>query len=283
MLISSDIMNRFELHCHSCYSKGKKIPWEGIPSPKETIRHAKNAGLSGIAITDHNSSGGWKEAAAEAKRLGIVFIPGIEIDSASGHIIGLGVNEKVERDLSADETIEKIRQQGGIAIAPHPFDGEGYGIRHEFTKTDAVEVFNSFDVDRIGNFITARKAGKLGLRVVVGSDAHTLEMIGNSVIKADADDMDSVLKNIKNGSVMLEKRYIETWKIIRWLQERMGRSRNDLMGYIEKNYSGPKAAVSKFLVREFLKNPESVSWRCLAALGINIYFMKSIITPSTYL
>jgi len=274
--------SKFELHCHSYYSKGKKIPWEGIPSPSEIIKHAKKIGLSGIALTDHNSIDGLKEAEAEAKKLGIVFIPGIEINSEKGHIIGLGINEKVERGLSVDETIEKIHSQGGIAVAPHPFDGEKYGIRAEMVKADAVEVFNSFDIDRLGNFLTSRKAERLGLKKVVGSDAHAVEMIGNSFIKTDADDMDSVLKNIKQGSVELEKRYIETWKIIKWLRERMERSRPEMLDYINKNYSKPKAAVSDFLLNQFLKKPESMFWRGLMALGVNVYFMKSVLKPTSY-
>ncbi len=276
-------MNKFELHCHSYYSKGKKIPWEGIPSPKEIIRHAKKIGLAGIAITDHNTSAGWKEAKAEAKKLGIVFIPGIEISSEKGHIIGLGLNKPVATGLSVDETIEKIREQGGIAIAAHPFDGEGFGIRNEMAKADAVEVFNAFDIDRVGNFITGGRAEKLGLKKVVGSDAHTIEMLGSSFIKTNASDMDYVLKSIKNGSLGLEKKYIEEWKMVKWVEERVKRSYGDIIKYIDANYSKPKAAVAKFMLGFFMKNPESIGWRGVLRLGVNIYFFKLVLNPRTYL
>jgi flagellar biosynthesis component FlhA len=56
------------LHCHSHYSKGKVISWEALHSPAEIVRAARARGLAGIALTDHDTNKGWKEAAAEAKK-----------------------------------------------------------------------------------------------------------------------------------------------------------------------------------------------------------------------
>jgi len=275
-------MDAFELHCHSMYSKGRKIPWEGIPSPKEIIRYAKKIGLSGIAITDHNTTKGIKEGKEEAKKSGILFIPGIEISSAKGHIIGLGIEEEIKTGLSVEETVEKIHEQGGLAIAAHPFDTEKNGIRNEMVKTDAVEIFNAFNIDRIGNFIAARKAKHLNLKGVVGSDAHTLEMIGTSILKAEANDIEELFKCIKNGNIKTVNRYIEIRKVINWVKERVERSKEDVLKYISTHYSKPKAIISEFLVQEFLKKPESRAWYYLAIFGLNIYFLKSIINPNTY-
>jgi len=75
-----------DLHTHSTAS-------DGTYSPGELIRAAKNAGLVGIALTDHDTPNGLAEAAAEAKRVNIRFVPGIEISAefpAPGtlHILG---------------------------------------------------------------------------------------------------------------------------------------------------------------------------------------------------
>jgi predicted metal-dependent phosphoesterase TrpH len=75
-----------DLHTHSTAS-------DGTMSPAALMRAAKGAGLAGIALTDHDTGNGLKEAAAEAAKLGLRFVPGIEISAdypAPGtlHILG---------------------------------------------------------------------------------------------------------------------------------------------------------------------------------------------------
>jgi predicted metal-dependent phosphoesterase TrpH len=76
-----------DLHTHSTAS-------DGTLTPTDLMRAAKAAGLSAIALTDHDTGNGLKEAAAEAARLGdLQFVPGIEISAdypAPGtlHILG---------------------------------------------------------------------------------------------------------------------------------------------------------------------------------------------------
>lgn len=75
-----------DLHTHSTAS-------DGTLSPTALMRAAKAAGLAGIALTDHDTGNGLKEAAAEAAKLGLRFVPGIEISAdypAPGtlHILG---------------------------------------------------------------------------------------------------------------------------------------------------------------------------------------------------
>lgn len=63
---------RIDLHTHSTVS-------DGTERPAEVMRSAAAAGLDVVALTDHDSMLGWDEAAAEADRLGIEFVPGIEV------------------------------------------------------------------------------------------------------------------------------------------------------------------------------------------------------------
>jgi 3',5'-nucleoside bisphosphate phosphatase len=79
-----------DLHCHSTAS-------DGTLSPTEVVRLAKQSGLSALALTDHDTIAGVAEAAAEAKTLGIDFLPGIEISAeyphpGTMHILGYGVD-----------------------------------------------------------------------------------------------------------------------------------------------------------------------------------------------
>ena len=94
-------MTFVDLHCHSTAS-------DGTFSPAEVVRLAQQRGLSALALTDHDTIGGISEAAAEAKRVGIDFLPGIEISAefphpGTMHILGYGVDPQSEvlKDLTA--------------------------------------------------------------------------------------------------------------------------------------------------------------------------------------
>src|SRR6266568_4696750 len=69
----------------------------------------------------------------------------MEISSLDGHIIGLGVPNPVPRGLSGDETIQRIRQLGGVSIVAHPYDMYRSAINPEklTVMPDAIEVINS--------------------------------------------------------------------------------------------------------------------------------------------
>ena len=89
-----------DLHCHSTAS-------DGTLPPAEVVRLAQRSGLSGLALTDHDSIGGVEEAAAEARRLDVDFLTGIEISCeypppGTMHILGYGVDPMSEtlRDLT---------------------------------------------------------------------------------------------------------------------------------------------------------------------------------------
>ena len=77
--------NHIDLHTHSTAS-------DGIYSPTELLRRAKEVGLRVLALTDHDTSGGLEEAAKAAAALDIDFIPGIEINTDVGggevHVLG---------------------------------------------------------------------------------------------------------------------------------------------------------------------------------------------------
>ena len=63
---------RIDLHTHSTVS-------DGTFTPTEVIEAAVEAGLDIVALTDHDGLGGWAEAARAAERVGIGFVPGVEL------------------------------------------------------------------------------------------------------------------------------------------------------------------------------------------------------------
>ena len=79
-----------DLHCHSRAS-------DGLLRPAELVRLAHDRGLGAIALTDHDTLAGAAEAAAEARRLGVEFLTGVEISCAfprpgTLHLLGYGVD-----------------------------------------------------------------------------------------------------------------------------------------------------------------------------------------------
>ena len=77
-------MKRIDLHVHTTAS-------DSTASPAEAVRLAKEAGLSAIAITDHDTVSGYAEAAEAGKKYGVEVVPGIEISTKDGravHILG---------------------------------------------------------------------------------------------------------------------------------------------------------------------------------------------------
>ncbi len=97
-----------DLHVHSNIS-------DGTATPSEIIQMAKARNLSAIALTDHDTIDGIKEATIEAKRLGILFIEGIElsVDNGNGrviHMLGLNLNVKNPDFLELYTSYKKERE-----------------------------------------------------------------------------------------------------------------------------------------------------------------------------
>jgi predicted metal-dependent phosphoesterase TrpH len=69
-------MVKIDLHTHSTRS-------DGLDSPSQLIENAAAAGVSVIALTDHDTVSGWDEARVAAKKAGLGFVPGIEVTSVS--------------------------------------------------------------------------------------------------------------------------------------------------------------------------------------------------------
>ena len=78
-----------DLHCHSHRS-------DGTMAPLEVVRRAHANGVRVLALTDHDEVSGLAEAQAEADRLGLVFVPGVEVSvtwaDQTIHIVGLGID-----------------------------------------------------------------------------------------------------------------------------------------------------------------------------------------------
>ncbi len=136
-----------------------------------------------------------------------VIIVGQEIISNEGHIIGLGLNKRITDLRSAEETIESIHKQSGIAVAPHPFTPFGIGKKIATLPFDAIEVYNSIiGKTIIFNYLAKRQASKSKITPLASTDTSDYRYIGWSYTEVLTDEPSEIFNAIVRGEVKLKKR-----------------------------------------------------------------------------
>ena len=131
-----------DLHMHTEHSYDCSTPVADL------LDHAEKQGLGAIAITDHNEFDGALEAVELARGRALRVIPGEEVMTTSGEVIGLFLSEKIERGMSFGDTIAAIRDQGGVVYLPHPFDRlhsvpDARTLHRHLAEIDVFEVYNA--------------------------------------------------------------------------------------------------------------------------------------------
>ena len=173
-----------DLHVHTKFSGLTKYKYlvflDSVEEPKNVLKYAKKRGIDIVAVTDHNTIRGGLEAKKISKDYGVEVIVGSEIKTRDGEIIGIFLNEEIKCGLSAEETIEKIHEQGGLAIAPHPYSPLLNSLKDKimYLDIDGVEVFNAYHRDGVANSIALNKALKMKKALIGASDAHCARMVG---------------------------------------------------------------------------------------------------------
>jgi hypothetical protein len=155
-------MSAFDLHIHSKYSLDSNL------EPEVIVEVAKARGLAGIAIVDHNTIQGGIEARKVAAG-GLFIICGAEINTEIGDILGLFLAQDIH-SREAEEVINEIRSQNGVAILAHPFKRGKQAAGEIMRKLNAVEGFNSRN--GVNNKNAKLLAEEYNLPIVAGSDAH---------------------------------------------------------------------------------------------------------------
>jgi len=168
-----------DLHIHTCLSPCADL---GM-TPIKIVRHAVAAGLSIIAITDHNSAENVTSVTAAARGTGLYVIPGIEITTSEEvHIVGLF--ESCRAALSVQDIVFDHLMQGEN-------DEKLFGLQIIANEHDEVEGFDkrlligssSLDVSRTIDCIH----GNNGIAIFSHIDREANSIIGQlGFIPADA-------------------------------------------------------------------------------------------------
>ncbi|MFC6705564.1 PHP domain-containing protein [Flexivirga alba] len=114
---------RIDLHSHSTQS-------DGTETPAEVMRSAAKAGLDVVALTDHDTTRGWGQAARAVAETGVTLVPGIEIscayDGISIHLLGYFIDPldapllreleraRASRRSRAERMVERLAPDTGL-------------------------------------------------------------------------------------------------------------------------------------------------------------------------
>ena len=210
--------SKADLHIHTTFS-------DGVASVPALLEHvASQTDLKVIAITDHDCIDGAVQASRMAHQFGIDVIIGEEISTLDGDLLALFIDRPIPPHMSARESIHAIHAQGGLAIAPHPFDrsvsslGQG-SLPLAAYELDAIEGFNAgmYWFERDSNAMAQRVAEHLHLPVVGNSDSHCLSTLGRAYNRFEGNSATDLYRAIKTkqvsfyGEYWTVPDYLETW------------------------------------------------------------------------
>ena len=168
-----------DMHVHSSYSR------DSVISARAIFDCWQRTGIVPL-VCDHDTLEGSVRVmrAIHAEDPDLVPVLAEEVNTAEGEIIGLFLTGEIPPGLSAAETVDRIRDQGGLTLVPHPFcNYRGRVLRAEtrnalVDRIDLVEGHNARNLSDDEDRLAVVFASEMGIPFTVGSDAHTTLELG---------------------------------------------------------------------------------------------------------
>ena len=208
-----------DLHMHTDHSHDCAVP---VPA---LLDHAEAIGLGAIAITDHNVFSGAREAVELARDRALTVIPGEEVKTDAGEVIGLFLSEEIPRGLSMGDTIAAIRDQGGVVYLPHPFDRlhtipDASTLHRHLAEIDVFEVYNARLLFDAMNDEAVRFARKYNLTMGAGSDAHVLQGVGTGLVRMRAfETPEEFLISLRSAEIVRRPKSLLYLQGLKWVAQ----------------------------------------------------------------
>lgn len=177
-----------DMHLHTLYS-------DGTAEVRALLDHIqRHTSLDLVAITDHERIDGAIRAREihAAGDYSFELVVGEEVTTRRGHLLALYLEARIPALRSIEETLERIRDQGGVAIAPHPMAPltPSLGRRSllqlhhdpdERHRLDAIELLNPSAAGRSRQLVRQHLNEQvLRLPAVGNSDAHVLDGVATA-------------------------------------------------------------------------------------------------------
>ena len=214
-----------DLHMHTEHSHDCAVPVDAL------LDHAEAQGLGAIAVTDHNVFSGAREAAALVKGRALTVIPGEEVKTESGEVIGLFLDEEIPRGMSMGDTIAAIREQNGVVYLPHPFDRlhtipDAESLHRHLAEIDVFEVYNARLLFEGFNDEALRFARKYNLTMGAGSDAHVLQGVGTGLVRMRAfETPEEFLISLRSAEILRRPKSLVYLQGLKWVAQARERRR----------------------------------------------------------
>jgi predicted metal-dependent phosphoesterase TrpH len=143
------------------------------------------------------------------------IIVGDEVMTSEGEIIGLFLTEEVPPFLSPEETVARIKAQGGLVCIPHPCDRlrPPYLLQHDaleriITDVDLIEVFNARTILSRDSARALRLAQSHNLPGTAGSDAHIVREVGRCYIELpEFNDAQEFILAVSQGQIFRHRTF----------------------------------------------------------------------------
>lgn len=196
--MSIENSKKIDFHVHSIFSH------DAYSKPKDIVKYCKLKKIDGVLLADNS---------IETSKLlskNIICIPGCEIKTELGEVLGLFIKEKITKN-NFFEVLEKIKSQDGIFGVPHPFDifrrnSMGNNLKKIFHEIDVIEGFNSRCLLNQFNKKAQRFSKIHNIPIIAGSDAHLPREIGNAYTIVNGEDLEEIRKCVlKNKSFFTGK------------------------------------------------------------------------------
>lgn len=199
-------MKKIEFHIHTIASK------DSLQNKYFLLFMCKLRKIDCIAITDHNEIYYAQKNKCFFEKHGLDVIVGEEIFTKDGEIIGLFLSDKILPNLSAKETVNEIKKQGGLVYIPHPYDEKRAGtvlsnssLEKIKKYVDFMEVHNGRNYSSFFSDKQDEITQKYGFIPIVGSDAHTFYEVGRNYCVVDSIDKETLKHSIKKASLIKNK------------------------------------------------------------------------------
>lgn len=194
-------MIKADLHMHTCFSMDSGNTIDDI------VKKCTELKIDCVCICDHGTIEGAKKMKEIAP---FKVIVAEEVLTPKGEIMGMFLKETIPSGTSVDETVARIKEQGGLVCIPHPIDV----FRNSALETSEIIRLaenGSIDIIEVLNARTLRdkciKAShdlsiKYGLPGSAGSDAHTISEIGKAFVEMeDFSTSSEFLNSLKHASI----------------------------------------------------------------------------------
>jgi predicted metal-dependent phosphoesterase TrpH len=183
-----------DLHTHS-YPKSD----DSFMAVDDLVDAAKQRGLDGVCLTDHDAFWTLDETLALSRRHEFLVLPGAELNTDGGHVVVFGLTEYIFGVHKPAFLRDLVDRRGGVIIAAHPYrrrfleeparslEARAQMLERSaadpfFSHCDALEGINGRG-SPLENRFSQDLQGCLDMKAVAGSDAHRLEQVGTAATR----------------------------------------------------------------------------------------------------